>query len=132
MKLKDIISQYREQHNMSMREFGRKCGFSNAYISILESGVNPRSGEPLSPTVETYNKIARAMGISLNDLFDMLGDDELVTINAPYEDDKDVIEPERKKMLDIIEHLPADQLSTYRALFEMPIERLRAVVDLLK
>lgn len=128
MKLKDIISQYRESHQMSKREFGRKCGFSNAYISILETGVNPRTGEPLSPTVDTYSKIARAMGISLNTLLDMLSDDELITLNAPAVE-KD---PERKQLIDIIEHLPADALPTYRALLEMPIERLRAIVNLLQ
>lgn len=128
MKLSEIIRLYREQHGMSRREFGRKCGVSNAYISILESGVNPHSGEPLSPTVETYQKIAYAMGISLNELLDMLGDDELITVNFAADD----IEPERKTLLDVIENLPADQLSTYRALLEMPIERLRAIVDLLQ
>lgn len=129
MKLKEIIAAYRKEHNMSMREFGRKCGLSNAYISILETGVNPRSGEPLSPTVDTYNKIAHAMGISLNDLFEMLSDDELVTINAPTVEE---VEPERKKLLDFIEQLPAEQLDLYLTLFEMPTERLRAIVDLLK
>lgn len=129
MKLKEIIAAYRKEHNMSMREFGRKCALSNAYISILETGVNPRSGEPLSPTVDTYNKIAHAMGISLNDLFDMLSDDELVTINAPTEEE---VEPERKKLLDFIEQLPAEQLDLYLTLFALPTERLQAIVDLLK
>lgn len=128
MKLKDIISQYRESHQMSKREFGRKCGFSNAYISILETGVNPRTGTPLSPTVETYSKIARAMGISLNTLLDMLSDDELIMLNAPATEE----EPERQQLIDIIEKLPAESLPTYRALLEMPIERLRAIVDLLR
>lgn len=126
MKLRDIIRQYREQHSMSRREFGRKCGLSNAYISILESGVNPRTGEPLSPTVETYQKIAQAMGISINALFSMLGDDELITFNAVADSS------DKQKLLDFIEQLPDDQLPTYRALLELPIERLQAVVDLLR
>lgn len=130
MKLRDIIARYREQHDMSRREFGRKCGLSNAYISILETGVNPRTGEPLSPTVETYQKIAKAMGISLNDLLNMLSADELITLNAPFEAED--IDPEKQKLLDFIEQLPDEQIATYRALFDLPIERLRAIVDLFR
>ena len=128
MKLKDIISQYREQYGMSMREFGRKCGLSNAYVSVLESGVNPRTGDPLSPTVDTYQKIARAMGMSLNDLLAMLGDDALVTLNAPCDEE----DPDRKKLLDFVEQLPSDQLDLYITLASLPKERLQAIVDLLR
>ncbi len=47
-------------------------------------------------------------------------------------DDHHIESTERKKLLDFIEQLPDDQVSTYRALLELPIERLRAVVDLLR
>ena len=43
-----------------------------------------------------------------------------------------IVSPDRKKLLDIIEQLPADALPVYRALLEMPIERLRAIVNLLQ
>lgn len=128
MKLKDIISQYRNQHQMSKREFGRKCGFSNAYISILETGVNPRTGEPLSPTVDTYSKIARAMGISLNALLDMLSDDELITLNA-YENEDD---PARQKLHDFVDQLPEEDLPLYDRVLDIPKDRLEAIVRLLE
>lgn len=130
MKLKDITKQYREQHGMSKREFGRKCGFSNAYVSVLESGVNPHTGETLKPTVHTYTKIAKAMGISLNDLLNMLDDNEHVMINSYIDNGEECIA--RKKLLNLIEQLPDEQLPTYCAVFELPIERLQAVVELLK
>lgn len=136
MKLKDIIAAYRKEHNMSMREFGRKCGLSNAYISILETGVNPRSGEPLSPTVDTYNKIAHAMGISLNDLFEMLNADELITINATEEFNSEqfdeYFDPLKKKLLEHVKQLPAEDLNLYNEIFSLSTERLQAIVDLLK
>lgn len=128
MKLREVIQQYRESHNISRREFGRKCGLSNAYISILEAGVNPRTGDPLSPTLETYQKIAKAMGISLNALLSMLSEDVLITLNAPYDNE----DPTRKQLIEFVENLPDEQLDLYLTLSQYPTEKLQAIVDLLK
>lgn len=128
MNLREVISQYRESHHMSRREFGRKCGLSNAYISILETGVNPRTGEPLSPTLETYQKIASAMGITLNTLLSMLSEDVLITLNAPYDDE----DPARKQLIEFVENLPDEQLDLYLTLSQYSTEKLQAIVDLLK
>ena len=68
------------------------------------------------------------MGISLNDLLSMLSEDELITLNALSEDDDE----DKKKLLDFIEQLPADAIPTYLELFSLPIERLRAIVDLFR
>ena len=99
MKLRDVIAQYRAAHGLSMREFGRKCHFSNAYVSILESGVNPRTGAPLRPTIDTYKKLAAGMGISLTDLFDMLQDDELVLLSASGKDDNALFDQIKERPL---------------------------------
>lgn len=85
MKLGEVIKQYRAVHNMSLRAFAKLCNLSNGYLSLLESGKNPKTGEALSPTVETLGKIANGMGISLDDLFDMLSDEEHITINGGEE-----------------------------------------------
>ena len=73
MKLKEVIQRYLTEKGMSAREFGRRCGFSNAYITILLKGVNPRSGDELNPTLDTYQKVARGMGISLGELLNETG-----------------------------------------------------------
>ncbi len=193
MKIGEIISQYREQHHMSMRAFGRKCGVSNAYISILEAGVNPRSGEPLSPTVETYRKISRAMDMSLNDLLNMIQDNENSEItrytlperlkarrrelgltllqvanhvgvteatvqrwesgkikSLHYDNiiklgnalsmnpsmlmgwEHNDVSPERRKLHDIIDQVPIEQLDLYLVVLSLPTARLQAIVDLFR
>lgn len=81
MKLKDILKTYRESHGLSMRDFARKCGLSNAYISILESGIHPRTGKALTPTFHTLSKIATAMGMRVDDLFAMLNSDEMISLS---------------------------------------------------
>lgn len=85
MKLQELLKKYREEHGLSTRAFSKMCGLSAGYISTLESGKNPRSGEPLYPTIETLEKIAHGMGIPLENLFDMLGDSERVVINGGEE-----------------------------------------------
>ncbi len=118
MTLSELIKKYRQEHGMSMREFGRKCGFSNAYISILESGVNPRSGEVLKPTLATYQKIAAAMGISIDSLFSMLQDGALVTLPSQMNMDDDIValreelrtNPELRTLLSASAKLTADDL----------------------
>ncbi len=82
MKLQEILKQYRAEHRMSLRAFAKACGLSNGYLSLLEGGINPKTGEQLSPTVETLEKIAKGMGISLDSLFSMMGDNEPFVINA--------------------------------------------------
>lgn len=80
MTLAELIKGYRKEHGLSMREFGRNCGFSNSYISTLESGVNPNTGKRLKPTLATYQKIATAMGITIDSLFSILQDGSLSTL----------------------------------------------------
>lgn len=82
MKLQEILKQYRVEHQLSLRAFAKACGLSNGYLSLLEGGINPKTGERLSPTVETLEKIAKGMGISLDSLFNMMGDNEPFAINA--------------------------------------------------
>ena len=78
MKLGDIIIEYREQNNLSQREFARRCGLSNSLISIIEKGYNPQTGKEISPDLETYASIAKVMGISMHTLFERLGNDATV------------------------------------------------------
>ena len=96
MTLAELIKKYRLEHGLSMREFGRKCGFSNAYISILEGGVNPRTGEILKPTLATYQKIADAMGITIDSLFSVLQDGAMVTL--PPQKGTDDVEQLREEL----------------------------------
>lgn len=92
MKLGKLILQYRERNDLSQREFARRCDLSNSLISIIEKGINPQTGKEVSPDLETYARIARAMGITMQTLFEQLGDDatvHLLTFQAGPDDDPD-------------------------------------------
>lgn len=84
MKLEDLIKKYREDNDISQREFARRCGLSNSLISIFEMGKNPQTGKTISPDLETYRKLANGMGISIQKLFEMLGDGAMVRIPHDY------------------------------------------------
>lgn len=68
MKLGEIVRNYREENRLSMRDFAKKSGLSSGYISMLEKDRNPRNGKPIVPSIETYDCVATAMGISLDEL----------------------------------------------------------------
>lgn len=89
MKLGDLVIQYRQRNELSQREFARRAGLSNSLISIIEKGYNPQTDKEISPDMETYFKIGKAMGISLQKLFEFLGDDATVQIisSPPGSDD---------------------------------------------
>ena len=68
MTIGEVIRKYREDHNLSQRQFALKCNISNGYISMLEKGINPKTNEPIMPSIAALKAISSAMNISLNDL----------------------------------------------------------------
>ena len=69
MNFGEYLSNYLKAHGMSYRTFGQKCGLSAGYISMLINKRNPKTGRSPTPTLNTYYNIAKAMGISLDTLF---------------------------------------------------------------
>lgn len=80
MKLGEWIKSYRNEHSLSMQEMADMCGFSKAYIGQLEKGINPSTGKPISPTLQTFSKIARAVGLDLDTFLRGLDNNQLVTL----------------------------------------------------
>ena len=74
MKLGDIIIKYRQEHGMSQRQFAKDCGLSNGFIAMIEKGVNPKTGQPLTPAFDTMNKLATGMHLTLGQLLTQIGD----------------------------------------------------------
>lgn len=71
--------------NMSLRAFAEKCGISHTHLDSIEKGFDPRTGKPVSVTVETLKKIANAMNMTVNDLLIKSGDvkvEDLIYDNA--------------------------------------------------
>lgn len=74
MNLGDLIREYRDSHELSQRQFANQCDLSNGYISILEKGVNPNTGKPVTPTLPQLKKLADGMSMTLSELFDKIDD----------------------------------------------------------
>ena len=80
MRLGEWIKQYRKERGLSMQRFADMCGFSKAYIGQLEKGINPKTKKPMSPTMQTFTKIANSVGMSVDQLLEKLDDDQPVSI----------------------------------------------------
>jgi transcriptional regulator with XRE-family HTH domain len=81
MKLSEIVKKYREEHGLSLRAFAERVGVSHNAIANIENERNSH-GNPFVPTMETLIGIASAMGISLNDLLHMMGDEDVFVTEA--------------------------------------------------
>ena len=82
MNIGEFVFQYRKEHGLSMQSFGDLCGLSRAYISILEKGINPTTGKPFIPTIETLKKIADCTNSNLDNLLTMLDGSQPVILNS--------------------------------------------------
>ena len=74
MKIEDIIKSYITEHHISVREFSRLSGLSNTYISNIINGADA------NPSLNAMQKIAKAMGINSQTLFDMLDGEQVFSI----------------------------------------------------
>ena len=75
MKIGDIILAYRNEKKISQRQFAKICSLSNGYIAMLErGGVNPKTNQPITPTLQALSKIARGMKISLYELLEQVNE----------------------------------------------------------
>lgn len=79
MTIGELIRKYREENGLSQREFSVKSGVSNVTISMYEkNGINPKTGKPFSIEYETYAKIADAIGMNIDEMFELLGGDAMI------------------------------------------------------
>jgi transcriptional regulator with XRE-family HTH domain len=91
MGIGEVIKQYRKENDLSLREFAEKASLSHAYIDKLENGKDPTTGKPVMPTMRTIKSIAKAMGISTDDLM----------VAAGYIDKTDPPKPKALEGLDM-------------------------------
>lgn len=74
MTLSEMIKTYIDEHALTYEQFGNMCGLSKGYVSMLIKNKNPKTGKPPVPSVTTYQNIAEALGMSLDDLFRQIDD----------------------------------------------------------
>ena len=106
MKVGEWLKLYREQHNLSMQALADLCGFSKAYINVLEKGVNPKTGKPISPTMQTFEKIARGTKTDVDTLLKILDGDQPITVNAPASDDlPDLTQKDEREIMHMMDEM---------------------------
>ena len=74
MFLGDLIKKYRTENKLSQRDFAKLANLSHTYIAALEKNIDPRTGKPIAPTLDTVKYIAKAMNIDIDVLLHMLED----------------------------------------------------------
>lgn len=109
MKLGEIIREYRLRNKMSMGDFSRTSGLSKPYISMLEANKNSNGGKPIAPSVETLQKVAHTVGISLDELLRKLGDEKIDIRQPVFNDDE-------AELVDGYRQLPPDRKQLVKSL----------------
>lgn len=127
MKLSTIITNYRKEMQISQREFARRCGLSNSYISFIENEFNPRTGKPIVPTLEQYQKLAACMGLSVHQLFEQLDEDSPVDLQsfAPDISRTPVIIPDSDQFVKIAQAMSPEDYATVMEIFEKTYLKLK-------
>lgn len=129
MKLGDLIREYREGHELSQRQFAEVCKLSNGYVSMLERGVNPNTGKPITPTIPQLKKLADGMGITIAELIDKV-DDMPVDLILTSEETKNA--PSVVSDGDVLDEVDVAFYGEYRELSEDDKETVRSMVRVMR
>ena len=81
MFLGDLIKQYRTINKLSLRDFASRCGLSHTYISALEKNIDPRTGKPIAPTLDTVKYVAKGMNTSIEKILKALDEQQEFVVN---------------------------------------------------
>lgn len=74
MTLGEYIKAYLDEHEISQRQIAEKIDVSPSYINILVRGTNNSTGKPMIPSFPVMARIAKGMGMSVDDLFRSVDD----------------------------------------------------------
>lgn len=125
MKLSNIITDYRNQEQISQREFARRCGLSNSYISFIENEYNPRTGKPIVPTLEQYHKIASGMGLTVHELFERLDEDSPVDLHVSDVSSVPIVVPNNELFNKVVKFMKPDDYVTVMTIFEKTYNKMK-------
>lgn len=122
MTIGELIKQYLKQTGQTYQQLADKCNVSKAYISMLVNGKNPKTGKPIRPTIETYSDIAAAMGMTIDQLFNII-DDAPVTLKSNTADtwaarEALMRDPARRTLLELAERGTAKDVQQVAALID--------------
>lgn len=101
--LGELIKEYRNKNNLTLREFANICGLSHSYINLLEKGVDSRSNKPVEPTLDTIEKVSKAMGSTSEDILKETGfivNEPSTTKTSLNINEQEQLDKEAKNILD--------------------------------
>lgn len=93
MKIGLYVKHYRERNKLSMQEFADKADLSKGYISMLEKGKHPQNDREIVPSIETVNKIAKAMNLSIDELLARIDGNQMIDISRDRPLPSNIITP---------------------------------------
>lgn len=83
MNIKFSEFVHSKRGDLSLREFAQRCdGISHTQIDCIERGIDPRTGKPVRPTVETLAKISKGTGASVAFLAALANGDDTGTLSS--------------------------------------------------
>jgi transcriptional regulator with XRE-family HTH domain len=100
MKLGDKIRQLREKNRFTQGQLAQASSVSQGYLSQLENG------EVKNPSAAVLLRIAQAMQVDGDDLFEAAGYPTVRTLREAYKGYEATVEPE---LVDYLSQLPRDR-----------------------
>ena len=94
MTIGELIENYCTRTGTTNPRFAELCGVSKGYISQLINGRNPKTNRPITPTIETYIKIAETMNITLDALFEQIDDAPILLKSSEHT----IVEKDKPRM----------------------------------
>ncbi|WP_188065942.1 helix-turn-helix domain-containing protein [Brevibacillus brevis] len=70
-KLGDLLVRLRGKE--TLRDASKRIGISHTYLSLLEKGIDPRTGKTIRPTADTLKLIAKAYQYDYEQLLKVAG-----------------------------------------------------------
>ena len=90
MKLSEWLKKYRKDNGYSLQDISEVSGLTRAYLNYLEKGLNPSTGKPYKPSLETLEKLAIATHRTLKELAAEVEDVTLpMDLNRNMNDDEE-------------------------------------------
>lgn len=103
MLLGDVIYNFRVKRKLTLKDFSKLSGLSVSYINQLEKNRNPKTNEPIVPSLETFAKVADAMGISLDSLLSAVDENQPVGLSQRSRDG--VLSREESRLVELFRSL---------------------------
>lgn len=124
MTLSELLIKYRSEHGLSQRQMAAQCNLSTGYISLIEKTINPQTGKAMIPTLAVLNKLAKGMGITIDNLFSIC-DDMPVSLSR----EEPAIESDDGQKKNIVKIAGRDGAYIEKRLSDSDIELLLQMID---